>query len=97
MWWIGVSTFHLIWTNHFDDYPQSDLAVMENASQETAEALFDLVGWKVSLDEAKRQPFKVEFAPLGVVIDLAESGSGKMLLKTKPPDLNPLSKSAKAL
>ena len=80
LWWIGVSTFFLIWTNHFDDYPQLDLGIMGNASQETAEALFDLVGWKVSYDEAKRQPFKSEFAPLGVVINLAKSGVGKMLL-----------------
>ena len=88
LWWIGVSTFFLIWTNHFDDYPQLGLGIMGNASQETAEALFDLVGWKVSYDEAKRQPFKSEFAPLGVVINLAESGVGKLLLRTRLPVWN---------
>ena len=28
IWWIGVVGFNLIWTNHFDDYPQLDLEVM---------------------------------------------------------------------
>ena len=92
MWWIGVSTFFLIWTNHFDDYPQLDLEIMGNASQETAEALFDLVGWKVSYDEAKRQPFKSEFAPLGVVINLAESGVGKIVVKNKASRLESIVK-----
>jgi len=83
IWWIGVVTFGLIWTNHFDDYPQLDLAVMGNKSQETAERLMALLGWKVSMKEAKRLPFDNRFSPLGVVVDFCESCKGVIIVHNK--------------
>jgi len=63
LWWIGVVGFAFIWRNHFDDYPQIDLETMGDSSQHTAERPMKLVGWAVSQDEARRQPFNT-FLPL---------------------------------
>ena len=32
LWWIGVVTFYLVWTNHFDDFPHLDLEIMGSSS-----------------------------------------------------------------
>jgi hypothetical protein len=56
---------------------------MGNASQETAENFFKLVGWKVSLEDSKRKPFSSKFAPLGVVVDLSGAGSGIIAASNK--------------
>ena len=83
IWWIGVVTFGLIWTNHFDDYPQLDLAVMGNKSQDTAERLMTILGWGISMKESKRIPFDIRFSHLGVVVDLCDSCKGMITVKTR--------------
>ena len=42
-----------------------------------------LVGWTVSQDDSKRQPFMRSFSPLGVVIDFSSSEDGKIILSNK--------------
>ena len=97
IWWIGVAGFMLIWTNHFDDYPQLDLEVMGQRSHIAAERLMALVGWSVSQDEAKRQPFQRSFAPLGVVIDFKSSEEGKIILSNKSSRTKAIAEECRAI
>ena len=43
-----------------------------------------LLGWRYSEDPEKRQPFRRSFEPLGVVVDLTDSGDGIVRIKNKP-------------
>ena len=80
---IGVSVFSLLWTNYYDDYPQLDLMKSGSNAQDTAEALLDLLGWRYSQKESKRQPMGKSFAALGVVFDFELSKAKKVLVKNK--------------
>ena len=46
---IGVRLFGLVWNNYYDDFPQLDLVAFQGDAQATAEGLFELIGWRVSL------------------------------------------------
>lgn len=77
------SPYSLLWTNYYDDYPQLDLVKAGSNSQDTAEALLDLLGWRYSQKESKRQPMAKSFSALGVVFDFGMSKAKKVLVKNR--------------
>jgi hypothetical protein len=81
---IGVRLFGLVWNNYYDDYPQLDIAASGDDAQVTAEALFDLLGWRVSMKESKRVPMSDTFEALGVTFDFTASEDGVVMVRNKP-------------
>ena len=80
---IGERLFGLVWSNYYDDYPQLDLRSSGSAAQDTAEKLFSLLGWKVSMKDTKRLPMSKQFDALGVSFDLSNSCGGKIFVRNK--------------
>ena len=80
---IGTRLFNLIWTNFYDDFPQLDLACMQEESKVTAEQLMLLLGWRVSLTFEKRKDFAPIFVALGVQLDLSKSKEGEVIVSNK--------------
>ena len=60
---------------------------MRGSSQETAEWLLSLLGWRFSRKDEKRLPFSPSFSVLGVVFDLTGSQSGHVVVSNKPDRL----------
>ena len=87
---IGTRLLSFVWGNYFDDFPQLDLEVMEDATQKSAEELFELLGWQVSEKPSKRKPFAKSFEALGVVFDFSRSASNEVLVKNKESRLEAL-------
>ena len=80
---IGERLFGLIWLNYFDDYPQLDIAASGSDAQHAAERLFDLVGWRFSTKDSKRQPIASTFDVLGVSFDFKDCPRGRFVVKNK--------------
>lgn len=80
---IGERLFSLVWSNYYDDYPQIDLKVCNNAAQVTAERLLDLLGWQYSVKPAKRQQMCEKFDALGVTFDFAKTSIGEVVVRNK--------------
>ena len=81
-----------MWTNFFDDYPQIDLACMGDASKVTAERLLSLLGWRFSRKDEKRLSFAPSFDVLGVVLDLADSSNGAIVVRNKPDRIDAIAR-----
>ena len=80
---IGEVLFSLVWTNYFDDFPQLHLKCCQDDSQQTAERLLGLLGWKFSLKPQKRLPFSESFDALGVTFDFSSCHVKEIRVKNK--------------
>ena len=80
---IGERLFSLVWSNYYDDYPQVDLKVSNNAAQDTAERLLGLLGWQYSMKPAKRQHMCEKFDALGVTFDFTKTSEGEVVVRNK--------------
>ena len=80
---IGVRLLGLVWGNYYDDYPQLDLVVSQGNAQATAKSFFELIGWRVSMNEAKRAPMSKQFDALRVTFDLSKTQTGAVLARNK--------------
>jgi hypothetical protein len=70
-------------TNYFDDFPQVEPASLWASAKESLLGLFELLGWRVALEEKKNRPFATEFNVLGVTVDFKGSPRGAVLIKNK--------------
>lgn len=80
---IGERLFGLCWCNYYDDYPQLDLEICGNRAQYTAERLLDLLGWRFSCKEAKRQRMSTCFDALGVTFDFTQCALRSIVVRNK--------------
>ena len=68
----GATLLHFAWTSFFDDFI---IIAPEDCAKETDRAVrlfFQLLGWKLALEDAKNKPFSRVFSALGVVFDLSQ-------------------------
>ena len=80
---IGARLFSLIWACYYDDFPQVDIGKSGGNEQVIAEKLLDLIGWRYSRKESKRQPFCKTFSALGVVFDFSLANEKKIVVRNK--------------
>ena len=76
--------FDLVVVEFFDDFSQIEAKRLGESAQSTLEGLIELLGWKLARTEEKRKPFDTTFISLGVMIDLNQTDTGKVLLRNKP-------------
>ena len=72
---LGSNLLSLIFVEYFDDFTQIESVALGNSAQESIEELLNLLGWEVSMSEAKRKPSEECFVSLGVQIDFCNSQS----------------------
>ena len=70
-------------TNYFDDFPQVEPAALWPSAQESLLRLFELLGWRVAVEEKKNRPFASSFHVLGVAVDFSGSHGGAVLIRNK--------------
>eukprot|EP00973_Karenia_brevis_P069169 9616869-Karenia_brevis.AAC.1 len=68
----------------FDEFTQLEPVATAKSALESLEGLFSLMGWTVSLSEAKRLPFAKCFVSLGAQLDFGRMHDGEIVLSNKP-------------
>ena len=97
IWFIGVKLGKLLWLNYFDDYPQTEPVCISKSALLCAEALVEVLGWKVSRGD-KRLDFKPEFFPLGAAVNTSFLKSeGILLIGNKPNRVEEIVESLQAI
>ena len=79
----------ILWASYFDDFPMLSHTLNVGSTMTCAKALMTLFGFLYS--EEKLLPFDDSAEILGVVLDLSESGSGRISVKNKPSRVSDLS------
>lgn len=79
IWRIGSSLLKLTWTSYFDDFLSLSPACLDKHTELCVSTLFQLLGWKLSLD--KLVPYSQCCKVLGVEVDLCHSPSGHFEVK----------------
>lgn len=80
---IGMRLFGLVWENYYDDYPQLHLAKSGDSSQQVAEEMLALLGWRYSVKECKRLPMSNTFTALGVEFGLSKCPEDLVVVRNK--------------
>ena len=89
--------FKLVITNFFDDFCQLETGLLRTSAWTTAEAVLELLGWKISKGEDKRHPFMKKFEILGAVVSLPDAGSNIIQVSNKQSRLEQIAAQADEL
>ena len=79
----------ILWSSYFDDFPMLSHTLHVGSTMTCAKALMTLFGFLYS--EEKLLPFDDSAEILGVVLDLSESGNGRISVTNKPLRVDDLS------
>ncbi|CAE7624913.1 unnamed protein product [Symbiodinium sp. CCMP2592] len=77
-----TNLFFLITTNFYDDYCQMELEPLRDSAREIAEAVLDLLGWKIA-QGIKALPFSQSFNMLGACISFENAYKGEVVVRNK--------------
>ncbi|CAE7304283.1 unnamed protein product [Symbiodinium sp. CCMP2592] len=77
-----TNLFFLITTNFYDDYCQMELEPLRDSARTTAEAVLDLLGWKIA-QGIKALPFSQSFNMLGACISFENAYKGEVVVRNK--------------
>ena len=80
IWHCAVKGLRLLTCQFYDDFPSIELKALSAGAHTSFEVLLQLIGWKVSASDRKRQPFAPSFRALGVQIDTSNLSSGRLLI-----------------
>jgi hypothetical protein len=67
----------------FDDFCQLELSPLAGGAWKVAEAVLELLGWRISMGDDKRKPFAKSFEILGAVISLPAAGESTIEVTNK--------------
>ena len=84
LWYLMVKLGCVWTTQYFDDYPNIELEAMASSSRGFMEFLLNAVGWRFASTGKKAPQFSSAFRVLGVEVDLAGVGVGKLVVRNKP-------------
>ena len=90
LWHIMVSLGGVWTTQYYDDYPNVELRSLANNSRAFMEFVLDALGWRFASEGKKAEPPLPCFKVLGVLIDMSESSSGKLVISNKPERVDDL-------
>ena len=76
IWWIGVTSCHLLWTSFYDDFICFCPPALSRCTELSVTAIFKLLGWVFAEEGDKSKPFSSCCEALGVVFCLAETPNG---------------------
>ena len=85
----------VVWTNYYDDYPVVEFSFLATNTSHTIRALTCLLGFEGSTD--KELPFADEAEMLGLMLDVLKSGSGIVIVKSKPSRMDELATNFESL
>ena len=89
-WFLGTEAVKLCWGNYFDDYPMFALDQDTEASEACAQGLMNVLGIEYASEGKKATVFGKQCRALGLIIDLSDFGSGRVILKHTPERVNEL-------
>ncbi|CAE7029855.1 unnamed protein product [Symbiodinium sp. CCMP2592] len=77
-----TNLFFLTTTNFYDDYCQMELEPLRDSARVIAEAVLDLLGWKIA-QGIKALPFSQSFNMLGACISFENAYKGEVVVRNK--------------
>ena len=83
IWYLANSLLWIPTCFYFDDFPHFDVGPLCETSKKAFECMLNLLGWQFA-DGDKNLPFAKDFNILGAKVDLAELGSGSIVVSNKP-------------
>eukprot|EP00973_Karenia_brevis_P094669 12423604-Karenia_brevis.AAC.1 len=81
---IATDVFWIFNVPFFDDFTQVEPKATAHSAMVTMEAMFDILGWQVSMSETKRLEFSKIFISLGAQLDFTDVHSGSIIIRNKP-------------
>ena len=82
IWYLANSLLWIPTCFYFDDFPHFDIGPLCETSKKAFECMLNLLGWQFA-DGDKNLPFAKDFNILGAKVDLAELGSGSIVVSNK--------------
>ena len=79
-WWLGVVCCDLMWTSYFDDFIVITQPELMQSTGSVITSLFWLTGWIFAEEGKKATPFDISCKALGVVFDVSDASTGKLLV-----------------
>ena len=80
---IAISTLWLLVSAYVDDYSQAELETLAASAQATMLGMFEILGWKVSLEPEKNKDFAAVFTLLGFEVNLRKVVEGEVYVGNK--------------
>ena len=90
LWHIMVSLGGVWATQYYDDYPSVELRSLADNSRAFMEFILDALGWRFASEGKKAEPPLPSFKVLGVVMDMSQSSTGKLVVSNKPERIDDL-------
>ena len=90
LWHIMVSLGAVWTTQYYDDYPNLELKSLAHSCRSFMEFVLQWLGWKFAAEGKKAETHLPCFKVLGVVLDMAESSKGKIVVSNKPERIDGL-------
>ena len=83
LWFLMVKLGSVWATQYFDDFPNIEMTSLAASSRGFMEFLLNAVGWRFADTGKKAPPFAATFRVLGVEVNLAQVGNGKLVISNK--------------
>jgi hypothetical protein len=94
---IASNLFGLMVVEFFDDFTQIEASKLCDSAMTSMESFLKLLGWKVSMKEAKRLPFEKMFTSLGVQVEFLHRTLGLIRISNKPGRIESIKALAKEI
>jgi hypothetical protein len=94
---IASNLFGLLVVEFFDDFTQIEAARLCASAQSSIESFLKLLGWRVSMKEAKRLSFEKKFTSLGVQVEFLPRALGLIRISNKPGRIESIKALAKEI